>query len=331
VHHSSATTTAGPAGPVGALTEARGGAAAGALTEVRGGATTAGPAGPVGAPSEARGGAATGALTEARAVAATGALTEARAVAATGALTEAEVGAATGPPDDLHRSPPLTFRQIRHRRPWLLPAALTVVVVLGAVAAVHRGGLLVWDKPITDAFVSLRSPWIDRAALWASRLGSTPVVLIAGAAGVALAARRCHSVAIVMLVTVAARPPVEWLLKELVGRPRPAGARLVVGTGFSYPSGHVLAAAATWGFVPVIAGLYIHRRWVWWALTTLAWSVIALVAWSRVWLGVHWISDVVGSLAIALIALSAAETLIERRHRPKQPPRARAPAVDEGA
>jgi membrane-associated phospholipid phosphatase len=319
VHHSSATTTAGPAGPVGALTEARGGAAAGALTEVRGGATTAGPAGPVGAPSEARGGAATGALTEAR------------AVAATGALTEAEVGAATGPPDDLHRSPPLTFRQIRHRRPWLLPAALTVVVVLGAVAAVHGGGLLVWDMPITDAFVSLRSPWIDRAALWASRLGSTPVVLIAGAAGVALAARRCHSVAIVMLVTVAARPPVEWLLKELVGRPRPAGARLVVGTGFSYPSGHVLAAAATWGFVPVIAGLYIHRRWVWWALTTLAWSVIALVAWSRVWLGVHWISDVVGSLAIALIALSAAETLIERRHRPKQPPRARAPAVREGA
>jgi undecaprenyl-diphosphatase len=288
VHHSSATTTAGPAGPVGSLSAARGGAAIGALTEARGDA-------------------------------------------ATGALTEVEVVAATGPPDDLHRSPPLTLRRIRHRRPWLLPAALTVVVVLGAVAAVHRGGLLVWDKPITDAFVALRSPWIDRAALWASRLGSTPVVLAAGAAGVALAARRCHSVAIVMLVTVAARPPVEWLLKELVGRPRPAGARLVVGTGFSYPSGHVLAAAATWGFVPVIAGLYVHRRWVWWALTTLAWSVIALVAWSRVWLGVHWTSDVVGGLAIALIALSAAETLIERRHRPEQPPRARAPAAYEGA
>ena len=80
-----------------------------------------------------------------------------------------------------------------------------------------------------------------------------------------------------MLVTIAARPAVEWLLKDLVGRPRPTGARLVAGTGFSYPSGHVLAAAVTWGFVPVIAALYIHRRWLWWALTGVAWSAIALV------------------------------------------------------
>jgi undecaprenyl-diphosphatase len=148
-----------------------------------------------------------------------------------------------------------------------------------------------------------------------SRLGSTPVVLAAGAAGVILAARRCRSVALVMLVTVAARPAVEWLLKDLVARPRPSGAQLVAGTGFSYPCGHVLAAAATWGFVPVIAALYVHRRWLWWTLTGLAGSTIVLVAWSRVWLGVHWTSDVVGSLALAFIALSAAELAIASRHR----------------
>jgi len=176
----------------------------------------------------------------------------------------------------------------------------------------------VWDGPITNACVALRSPAVDRAARWASRLGSTPVVLAAGAASVALAARRCRSVALVMLVTVAARPPVEWLLKELVGRPRPSGARLVAGTGFSYPSGHVLAAAATWGFVPVIAGLYVRRRWLWWTLTALTWSTIAVVAWSRVWLGVHWTSDVVGSLALSFVALSIAETAIDRIDRRHQ-------------
>ena len=45
-------------------------------------------------------------------------------------------------------------------------------------------------------------------------------------------------------------------------------------------------------------------------------SLIAAIAWSRVWLGVHWTSDVVGSLAIAFVTLSAAEAAIERRHRP---------------
>jgi undecaprenyl-diphosphatase len=189
-----------------------------------------------------------------------------------------------------------------------------MAVLLGALASVRQGALLVWDRPVTDASVALRGPLIDRLALWVSRLGSTPVVLGAGAVGVVLAARRCRVLALVMLATIAARAPVEWLLKDVVGRPRPTGARLVAGTGFSYPSGHVLAAAATWGFVPVIAALYIHRRWLWWTLTGLAWSTIALVAWSRVWLGVHWTSDVVGGLAIGFLALSAAEVLIDDQH-----------------
>jgi undecaprenyl-diphosphatase len=215
-------------------------------------------------------------------------------------------------PSDLHRSPPVTLRGIRQRWPWLAPAAIALFLMLAVGAALHGGAAIVWDRPITNASVALRSPAIDRAARWVSRLGSTPVVLAAGAAGVAIAARRCRSIALVMLVTVAARPPVEWLLKELVERPRPSGARLVAGTGFSYPSGHVLAAAATWGFVPVIAGLYVHRRWLWWTLTALTWSAIALVAWSRVWLGVHWTSDVIGSFALAFVVLSIAENAIDR-------------------
>jgi undecaprenyl-diphosphatase len=216
---------------------------------------------------------------------------------------------------DLHRSPPITLRRIGERLPWLLVGAAALAVALGVLAAIDGGRLLVWDRPITDAVVEHRSPGVDRVALWISRLGSTPVVLMAGAAGVALAAPRCRWVALVMLVVIAARPPFEWLAKEIVARPRPSGARLVPGTGFSYPAGHVLAAAATWGFVPAIAGLYVSRRWLWVALTVAAWSVIVLVAWCRVWLGVHWTSDVVGSLAIVFVALTAAEAAIYRRHR----------------
>ena len=197
--------------------------------------------------------------------------------------------------------------------------AVAVAVVLGVLAAIDDGRWLVWDPPITRLSIEARTAGVNRVALWASRLGSTPVVIGAGLAGVVLAARRCRAVAVVMLLTVAARPPFEWLAKQAIGRPRPSGARLVPGTGFSYPSGHVLAAAATWGFIPVIAALYTKRRSIWWALTTLACALIALVAWSRVWLGVHWTSDVVGALAIAFVALSAAEAAIDHRHQPQTP------------
>jgi hypothetical protein len=107
-------------------------------------------------------------------------------------------------PSDLHRQPPLTLHDVRERLPWLLPGAVAVAILMGVAAAVDGGRLLVWDAAVTDAAVHLRRPGVDRAALWLSRLGSTPV---AAAAGVALAARRCRSVALVMLATVAARPP----------------------------------------------------------------------------------------------------------------------------
>ena len=83
---------------------------------------------------------------------------------------------------DLHRSPPITLRRIGERFPWLLVAAAALAVALGVLAAIDGGRLLVWDRPITDTVVENRSPGIDRVALWISRLGSTPVVLMAGAA-----------------------------------------------------------------------------------------------------------------------------------------------------
>lgn len=202
----------------------------------------------------------------------------------------------------------------------MLPTALVVAIALGALAAIGRGRWLLWDEPISRVAVELRRPGVNRVALSISRLGSTPVVLIGGLIGVLLAARRCRSLAVVMLVTVADRPPFEWFVKEATGRQRPPSVdRLVRGTGFAYPSGHVLAAAATWGFVPVIAGLYLKRRWVWWVLTTLALAVIGLVAWSRVWLGVHRTSDVVGALAIAFVALSVAKVAFSRFHERHEP------------
>lgn len=122
------------------------------------------------------------------------------------------------------------------------------------------------------------------------------------------------------------RPVFEWALKLLVARPRPEGARLVTGTGFSYPSGHVLAAAATWAFLPPVVALYTRRRAVWWAAVGAAGTLIGMIAWTRVWLGVHWTSDVVASLFLAFIALSWIEAYLERR-TPSTRSEAEAPGV----
>jgi undecaprenyl-diphosphatase len=209
---------------------------------------------------------------------------------------------------------PITFRAVRQRWPLLLPLAVLLPLVLGALATVDGGRLLLWDAPLTSAVIDHRSAWIDNLALAVSRLGAWPVVFPLGAALALAAARRSPRLAWIIVLVVATRPAFEWLLKDIVARPRPDGGRLVAGTGFSFPSGHPLAAIATWAFVPAVVALYTHRRWLWWTSVGLAGTVVALVAWSRVWLGVHWTSDVVASLALGYLALNAVEAWL---HRPR--------------
>ena len=213
----------------------------------------------------------------------------------------------------------MTFRAVRQRWPLLLPLAVLVPLVLGALAMVGQGRLLVWDVPLTAAVVDHRGTWVDDVARAISRLGAWPVVFPLGAALALAAARRSPRLAWIIVVVVATRPAFEWLLKEIVERPRPDGARLVPGTGFSFPSGHPLAAIATWAFVPAVVALYTHRRYLWWASVGIAGTVVALVAWSRVWLGVHWTSDVVASLALGYLALNAVEAWWHRRRDRERP------------
>lgn len=95
-----------------------------------------------------------------------------------------------------------------------------------------------------------------------------------------------------------------WL-KALVAEPRPfqaggaAVSRWVRATagGSSWPSGHAQNTAAVWGFVV----LRVRRRRVW----VLATSVVALVAATRVLLGVHYLRDVAGGAAVGLVVALA--------------------------
>jgi undecaprenyl-diphosphatase len=212
---------------------------------------------------------------------------------------------------DLHQHPPMTLARVHARHAWILPvtAMLFVLLALGA-----RFDALPWDKPIFRAVVDARTSWLETLALRVSFFGSTRVVLVVSAIAALLAWRRCPRLALAIVVIVAARPLAEWVLKELIDRDRPVGARLVRGTGPSFPSGHPLATAASWGLLPLVAALYTKRRAVWWGIAIGVWVLAVLVAASRVVLGVHWPSDVVGSLLLAVIGVAAAERFVAATH-----------------
>jgi len=206
----------------------------------------------------------------------------------------------------------MTMAEAHARRAWILPAVAIAFTLLALGAALD---LLVWDRPITEAAVNARTGWLDGLARAVSRFGSTPVVLTVAALAAAAAWPRCRRLSLAIAVVALARPLVEFGFKELIDRPRPAGDQLVRGRGPSFPSGHPFATAASWGLVPLVVALYTQRRTVWWTVAAAVWALAVAVAASRVWLGVHWTSDVIAGLLLAVLGVAASERFINFVHR----------------
>lgn len=201
-------------------------------------------------------------------------------------------------------------------RPGLTRALVLVFVAL-AVAAAMKGGwlLLRWDEPVQRAVEDARTSGLTSVVRRISFLGSTMVVLGLGAVLALLSWRRCRAVATVVLAVTLGRPLLEFTLKALVGRDRPDLIRLVDGTGKSFPSGHVMAAVALWGIIPLVVTLFTQDRRIWWAAVGTCSALIVAIGASRTYLGVHWISDVVGGLVVSTFILVAAERLLAWQHR----------------
>ncbi len=215
----------------------------------------------------------------------------------------------------LHGHPPLTPAAVLLRWRATVPLLGAAFVALAVAAAIDGGSLLLtWDRPVMDGVEELRTGWLDGVVKAISQLGGVIVVVLGLAVLLALVWKRCRSLALVLLAATMARPLLEWTLKTLVDRARPDLDRLVPGNGPSFPSGHVMAAVALWGLLPPVVALLTHRRFWWWCSVVASGVIVLLVAASRVYLGVHWLSDVVGALVLGSLYLLAVEWLLDRHH-----------------
>jgi membrane-associated phospholipid phosphatase len=173
---------------------------------------------------------------------------------------------------------------------------------LGLLA--HSGRtLLSIDIPITERIQGVDAPPYGWFLAHVSDLGFPPGNVIAFVVViVALVAARLPLEAVLAAVSSLAASGVGGLVKEWVGRPRPSGTGIhVVGhiSGFSFPSGHVTQYTTLFGFCFFVVYVTWQRGWIRaWCLVVLGTLVVA-VGPSRVYLGQHWPSDVLGAYLLA--------------------------------
>jgi undecaprenyl-diphosphatase len=171
-------------------------------------------------------------------------------------------------------------------------------------AAARINGLIAGDAVLVA---------VVKAVTW---LGSGGVLwTVVGATAIVLALRRRWRLAVYLLVTGAGALVLDPILKSLVGRLRPVVAHPIAhGAGNSFPSGHSLGSIVCYGAVLLVFLPAARGRWRT-AFITVVVTVVALIGISRVLLGVHYLSDVVGAWAVGITWLGITAVAFELTRR----------------
>jgi undecaprenyl-diphosphatase len=153
-----------------------------------------------------------------------------------------------------------------------------------------------WRTPLMTSFFS--------AVTWSA--SSIPVAVAAVAAiGVLLWLGR-QPEALFVAITAGGGTVLGTVAKRVTARPRPpvAHALIELPVSFSFPSGHVLAAVLLWSIVVIVVWRTTRGEYVRWLAVGVGVALAALTGVSRVYLGVHWPSDVLASWLLGVAWLS---------------------------
>jgi undecaprenyl-diphosphatase len=197
-----------------------------------------------------------------------------------------------------------TLTDIHERRGTLILLA-SFALLAGCVAQGWTVGI---DRATTTAAIANRTPLLSEVAVNVTALGSAPVVVLIAvlAAAYGLVVRRPR-LALALLCTPLAFV-VNEAMKLLMRQARPMEAIITLPPSYGFPSGHSVAASALFLTLALVAAQSPNpgvRR----LLVGAAIGIALLVAWSRVYLGVHYLTDVTGGLLLGTAGALAASRL----------------------
>lgn len=180
-------------------------------------------------------------------------------------------------------------------------AALYVLGLMGGLIEdlLQREGIVSFDLIINDFFTPYRAGPLLRIFLWLTALGSSPAIVAVGvvATGFLWAHRRAFFVAPLWIALLGSQATT-WGGKVLIGRERPTFIEGVTALSPSFPSGHATAAMAVYGFLAYAVARDVPNARVRFELAFWAAVLIASIGFSRIFLSLHYTSDVVGGFLV---------------------------------
>lgn len=192
--------------------------------------------------------------------------------------------------------------------------------LFGLIALIINKGVQINIGSI-DLFVfqylqDIRSPLTDQIMIMMTGLGERYLLeSILALTVFLLILKKQWRASIYLLSVYVGTMTISFLLKFILEIPRPVSIYEGI-SNYAFPSAHTSLSTAVYGFIALLISKEIHYKYHW-IPYSLAAILISLTGFSRVYLGAHWLSDVIGGLVLALIWVFIFSLSWRCRHTPK--------------
>lgn len=192
-------------------------------------------------------------------------------------------------------------RIIEKNYKWII-AFLCLIIVLMMLEDIFENEQLTLDMVVYRLVIlNLRSEPLTKIMKVITNLSSA-YVLIAITIGTLLFVKN-KKVGLCVASNLVITTLLNQLLKYIIQRPRPDGYRLIAESGYSFPSGHSMVSMAFYGLIIYLIWKMVKNKKIKYISCGILGLLIPMIGFSRIYLGVHYASDVIGGFAISIVYL----------------------------
>lgn len=223
-----------------------------------------------------------------------------------------------------------TFVRSRFDTDYFIGLPLTLILVAAGVniallselteSVLDAEWIVLLDKQFSEMLFEMRTEWLSQLLLLLTKLCDRAGVFIIGGIVTVLLLLRKRWVAILAFwLTMGGVGLSVRLGKSFVSRARPSDVAYYTVEHFSFPSGHSTTAIALFGLLAYFMYRHYNEEWQKRLALWLALALILGTGFSRIYLGVHYLSDVLAGFMLGalwlLVGISIVEVMLYRRHR----------------
>lgn len=181
---------------------------------------------------------------------------------------------------------------------WIAMFIIALLFVY-IVNRIYKDNIYRFDNQIYKTIVIFMNPAVTKILKVLTHFGDW-MIMIPISIGIIIKSRKCGILVSINLISIFI---LNQTMKLIFNRPRPEGNRLIEVSGYSFPSGHSMVSMAFYGLLIYLVYKNIKNRKLKYIICVLLTLLIMVIGVSRIYLGVHYATDVMGGFLISLAYL----------------------------